>query len=335
MEDQTSAVVSEPRIELRIAGTDRDGATFAEDVRRGLAATPKELPPKYFYDEVGSQLFEQICALPEYYLTRTERAILAQYAAEIAAVMDAAPVLVELGSGSSSKTRLLIEAFLKRHGVLHYVPVDLSPSILEESVRSLAEDYPALRITAHVAEYFTALRALTEEEWSPKLIIFLGSNIGNFGPGEAEEFLATVRNTMTESDRMLVGIDLIKEREVLQAAYDDRQGITARFNLNVLARINRELGGHFDLNKFRHLALFNEEHSRMEIYLESRVAHSVRIDAIDLVADFAGGERIHTEDSHKFSAEQINALASNAGLSVERAWYDDRHWFGVHLLKRS
>lgn len=328
-----AGVTTEPKVEIRVTPLEDSGSSFAQDVKRGLSSRPKRLPPKHFYDAEGSQLFEQICELPEYYLTRTERAILDQNAEEIAAAVDGEPVLVELGSGSSTKTRLLIEALLDRHGELHYVPVDLSETILEESAHALVEDYPELRVTAHVAEYFAALRALAEEEWHRKLILFLGSNIGNFEKTEARLFLQSVRETMSDSDRMLVGIDLIKDRQVLQAAYDDSQGVTARFNLNMLARINRELGGHFDLAHFAHRALFNETESRMEMYLESLRPQNVAIDDIDTVVEFEQGEKVHTENSHKFSVEQIRVLVRSADLAVERAWYDDQRWFSVNLLK--
>jgi dimethylhistidine N-methyltransferase len=333
MLEEQIAVPAHPQVEVKVAAAARTVTSFSDDVRRGLSAKPKRLAPKYFYDEVGSQLFEQICDLPEYYLTRTERAILACYADEIVEVIDADTVLVELGSGSSSKTRLLIEAFLKRDGKLHYVPVDLSPSILEESAYSLAQDYPGLRVTAHVAEYYTALHTLAEEVWHRKLILFLGSNIGNFDRLEAGQFLTSVRETMDEADRMLIGIDLVKDRQVLVAAYDDAQGVTARFNLNLLARINRELRGHFNLHTFQHRAIFNEAESRMEMYVESAVAQSVEIDGLDAVVEFDRGERIHTENSHKFSMEQINALVTGADFAIEHTWFDQRHWFSLNLLK--
>jgi L-histidine N-alpha-methyltransferase len=304
---------------------------FAADVRAGLTAPRKRLSCRYFYDAEGSALFEEICALPEYYLTRAELSILQAHAGEIIASCSSDAALVELGSGSATKTRALIEAALDAHEAVRYVPIDISRSMLEESSRALLADYPTVEITAIAAEYRAGLRWLKRRR-EPKLVLWLGSNVGNFGRGEAARFLRGVRATMSAGDRLLMGVDLRKSRAVLEAAYDDAAGVTARFNLNLLARINRELGGHFRLGSFAHRARWNEGRGRVEIEIVSRRAQLVRIDALDLAVPFAGGERIYTESSYKYSPAEIDELARAAGLFVERRWLDGEQRFSVNLL---
>ena len=322
---------------LEVHAYDHNGhlEEFAREVERGLTASPKRLPCRYFYDQQGSRLFEEICALPEYYLTRAERQILQERADEIAALFAEEVALVELGSGSAAKTRLLIEAFLHRHASLRYVPIDISPTILETSSLALLQAYPRLEIVAVAAEYREGLVRLQVESGRPKLILWLGSNVGNLDRPEAARFLRRVRETMTERDRLLVGIDLRKERAVLEAAYDDARGVTARFNLNLLARINQELGGRFDLTRFRHRAVYNEPMGRVEIYLDSLQTQRVRIEGLDLDVSFDAGEPIHTENSYKYSIEEIAALAQAAGLALERQWFDAERRFSVNLLAGS
>jgi dimethylhistidine N-methyltransferase len=305
---------------------------FARDVRQGLTARPKRLACRYFYDQEGSQLFEAICDLPEYYLTRAEREILEARAGEIAALFPGPISMPELGSGSAAKTRLLIEAFLARHGSLRYVPVDISPSILEESSRALLARYPRLEIHALAAEYAAGLAHLRKETDRPKLVLWLGSNVGNLGRADAFSFLDAARKTLAAGDRLLVGIDLRKDRATLERAYDDTQGVTARFNLNLLARINRELGGEFDLAAFRHRALYDEEWGRIEMYLDSRRRQQVCIAALGLVVPFEPGESIHTEYSYKYSPEEIERLANAARLRIERQWFDTARRFSLNLL---
>jgi L-histidine N-alpha-methyltransferase len=319
---------------LQITAFDSNGhrSAFACDVEVGLTTSPKRLPCRYFYDEHGSLLFEEICRLPEYYLTRTERQILHERASEIAALFPEEIALVELGSGSATKTRLLIEAFLEVHRTLRYVPIDISPTILEESSHALLRDYPRLEIMAVAAKYEEGLVQLQSETDRPKLILWLGSNVGNLDREEAAGFLGRVRETMTPRDRVLVGIDMRKERTVLERAYDDAQGVTARFNLNLLARINRDLGGHFDLSAFRHRAIYHEEQGRVEMYLESLRSQQVRIDRLDLDVSFAAGELIHTENSYKYSSEEITALARSANLRLDRQWFDADRRFSVNLF---
>jgi L-histidine N-alpha-methyltransferase len=327
------------RFTLAVVDPASPAASFAEEVRAGLAALPKHLPCRFFYDEEGSRLFEQICALPEYYVTRAERQVLERYADEIVAQLSVPVTLVELGSGSAAKTRLLIDALLRRQPALRYVPLDISRSALEESARSLLAIYPRLRVDAVAAEYGDGLRYLADQEvlaaggGQPKLILWLGSNVGNLDRQAAAAFLRRVRAGMGLNDRLLLGVDRRKARAMLEPAYDDAQGVTARFNKNLLARINRELGGHFDLDAFAHRAVYDEVAGRIAMYLVSMRAQVVPIDALDLAVRFAAGEAIHTEDSYKYSDEEIAALAAAAGFAVERQWYDPCRWFCDCLLR--
>jgi L-histidine N-alpha-methyltransferase len=325
----------EPSAEDRLTLVEADHALrndFASDVRAGLTAPKKTLPCRYLYDAVGSALFEAICELPEYYPTRAELSILVAHAGSIAAAASDGAALVELGSGSSTKTRTLIEAMLRREKRLRYVPIDISRTMLEESARALLADYADLEITAVAAEYRAGLRLLEHEREMRKLILWLGSNVGNFGRGQAARFLSAVRATMAPDDRLLVGVDLRKSREVLEAAYDDAAGVTARFNLNLLARINRELGGQFDLDAFKHRARWNERLGRMEMHLVSQRRQRVQIARLGLEVAFGEGEGIYTESSYKYSPAEIDLLARTAGLVVEERWLDDDGRFSVNLM---
>jgi L-histidine Nalpha-methyltransferase len=310
-----------------------DRAAFAREVEAGLTGHPKRLPCRYFYDEEGSQLFEAICDLPEYYLTRTERAILQANAREIAALFPPETALVEMGSGSAAKTRLLIEAFLARNGVLRYIPIDISRSMLEESSVALLADYPGLEVHAIAAEYRQGLCQLRAEETCPKLILWLGSNIGNFERVEASGFLRQIGERISPSDRLLVGVDLRKGADVLEPAYDDAAGVTARFNRNILARINRELGARFDLDQFVHRAVYDADKGRVEMHLVSRRDQRVPVAALSREIAFAAGETIHTENSYKYSIDEIDAVAFAAGLAVERRWLDPERRFSVNLMR--
>jgi len=307
-------------------------AGLAEDVRRGLAAQPKRFLPKYFYDELGSQLFEAICLLPEYYLTRAENEILKRYADEIAAAVDGQITLVEMGSGSASKTRLVIEALLRRQKQLLFMPVDISASALESSSRILLQSYPQLTIEAYAADYFAGLAELGKHPRRRTLALFLGSNISNFDRDEALRFLRAMRSVLNKGDALLLGADLKKDPAILEAAYNDALGVTSAFNLNVLARINRELGGTFDLRNFKHRAFYNEEIGRIEIYIESLVDQTVRIEKLDLEVDFAAGEQIHTENSYKYDRAGISRLAHDTGFEHSRTWLDSQERFSSNLL---
>ncbi len=304
---------------------------FCETLWRGLSATPKSIPPRFFYDRAGSDLFERITDLPEYYPTRTEAAILEAHADEIVAAVGAGMTLVEFGSGSSRKTRLLIEAALRRQNALTYVPIDISRAFLRESSEALLDEYPGLSIHALAGEYFDAARALPPAD-GPRLILFLGSNVGNLSHEEAVEFLRRVRASMAPHDRLLVGTDMVKEVAILEAAYDDAQGVTAAFNLNLLARINRELGAHFDLDGFVHAAPWDAENERIEMRLVSRGDQRVRVDALDHTFEFADGEAIVTEWSQKYTRESFASLCARARFDVDRIWTDERGWFVENLL---
>jgi L-histidine N-alpha-methyltransferase len=323
-------------------------SSFARDVAAGLTAPPKRLSCCYFYDAEGSRLFEDICELPEYYLTAAERAILQEHAGEIAELFVEPPTLVELGSGNAAKTRLIIEALLRQQLVsgsvsgsgsgtgtlLRYVPIDICRTVLEESSLDLLRDYTGLEILAVAGEYHEGLRYLHDEARRPKLVLWLGSNIGNFERAEAAEFLRKVRDTLSNRDRLLVGIDLRKDRGILEPAYDDAQGVTAEFNKNLLARINRELGGHFNLDQFQHRAVYSESEGRVEMYLISARDQEVAIDELKLVVPFTAREKVHTENSYKYSPVEIEALAQAAGLTLERQWFDPQRRFSLNLFDR-
>ena len=310
---------------------------FAADVRRGLTAPRKFLLPKYFYDDLGSRLFDAICLLPEYYLTRAEADIFARHAAEIVEKARAGArllTLFELGSGSASKTRRIIDALLSVQTTLRYVPVDISTAALEESAGALLGDYEGLSVTAYAADYDTALPRLAEsfEEDARALVLFLGSNVGNFDRAEARDFLRRVRASLRAGDRLLLGADLKKAAAVLEDAYDDPLGVTAAFNLNLLARINRELGADFSVRDFRHVALYDGREGRVEMHLESTRGQAVRIGALDLDLDFRAGERIHTENSYKYSLEELSALAAATGFELEHTWLDPDERFSSNLF---
>jgi len=322
---------------LRICGVAAASAapSFAEDVRRGLTATPKVLFPKYFYDALGSRLFEAICELPEYYLTRAETEIFQRYAAEIAGALDGPVRLLELGSGDGRKTRLLIEALVARQGGLEYLPIDVSRSAVEQGAERLLHAFPELTVTAFVAEYQTGLRALRAERVPPglrTLVLFLGSTIGNLDPGERIALLREIRGVLRPGDGLLLGVDIKKPESVLVPAYDDALGVTAAFNLNVLSRINQELGGGFDLGAFRHQARWNADLGRIEMHLESLREQTVPIRSLGLDVRFAAGETIHTESSYKLDPAQVAEMAEASGFAVRRTWTDRGGRFASILL---
>src|SRR5262245_59263264 len=335
-EPKENGMPTDSRLTVLRLSEDGDSNAFARDVRAGLVQTPKSLPPKYFYDELGSRLFEAICWLPEYYLTRAESEILQTSAAEIVAAVEGPVRLLELGSGSAEKTRHLIEALLAKQPELHYLPVDISDSSLELSSQRLLRLYPGLRITAFAADYFTALQALARRVPADPncrtVALFLGSNIGNFGRDESRQFLHAVRKLLRRGDALLLGADLKKSHDVLIPAYDDSLGVTAAFNLNLLSRINRELGGDFDVRKFEHRAIYNEEHGRIEMHLASRERQVVRIRALDLEIRFEEGETICTENSYKFDRDHLSVLAKDTGFSLTKTWNDSAHLFSFNLF---
>jgi|HubBroStandDraft_5_1064220.scaffolds.fasta_scaffold08689_4 dimethylhistidine N-methyltransferase len=305
---------------------------YALEVREGLSGAPKHLPAKLFYDEVGSQLFEQITELPEYYLTRTERSILERYAADILRQAGANLTLVELGAGTATKTCVLIEELVQRQSRTLFYPIDVSASALDEAVRNLAGQFPSLRVNPIVGDYTGGVPALSRIS-GRKLVLYIGSSIGNFEPPQAIRLLRRIRQTLRAGDALLLGADFAKSSKVLLPAYDDAQGVTAAFNKNILARLNRELDADFDLDAFRHIALWNRRCSRMEIYLESLADQSAFIPALDLDVHFKTGERIHTENSYKYTDAMIESILRESGFQLEHTWCDRKKWFGVHLAR--
>jgi L-histidine N-alpha-methyltransferase len=301
---------------------------IAEDVYRGLTATRKALPPKLFYDAAGSELFEEITRLPEYYLTRTELAILSERAREIASRTPSHVSIVELGAGSAAKTRVLLQALAVGRMQVRYYPVDISLSALEGLSTELAREMPRVRIEPTRADLSGDLHFLRDIP-APRLVLYIGSSIGNMEADEADEFLRRLRKRLAPGDALLLGVDLVKDRRSLLAAYNDAAGVTARFNLNLLARINRELAGHFDLRAFRHEAIWNAKQHRIEIYIESLRERTVGIDALGLRVRFARGERIHTENSHKYTVTGVRRMLRQAGFTARDTWTDCKRWFAV------
>jgi dimethylhistidine N-methyltransferase len=296
--------------------------TFLEDVVAGLSLPQKALPPKYFYDAKGSKLFERICRLPEYYLTRAELSLTREHLSSIARFAGKGGELLEYGSGESLKTRLLIRALRPAT----YLPVDISASALAHAAARLAREFPRLRIVPVVADFSRPLDLPAAK--GPRIAYFPGSTIGNLTPDEAHGFLARAR---TQANRMLIGTDLKKDANVLHAAYNDSRGVTAAFNLNLLARINRELGGNFDLRRFAHYAFYNARRGRIEMHLISLENQIVKISRNQF--RFERGESIHTENSYKYSRNGFRALAANAGLAQSRCWSDRKGLFALHALQ--
>lgn len=323
---------------------------FANDVTTCLTSENKRLNPKYLYDHMGSKLFEQICLQPEYYLTRTEASLLKGHAPAITNWVGSNIRIIELGSGSSSKTAILLRYLSSQKKRIYYFPIDISASILMESTRTLKSQFPNATITAIRSDYNTGIdRAAAkcmstdgeEEEknnnGSPyaKLILFLGSSIGNFEPLAARSFLRSIRQRLHTNDFLLVGSDLQKDEFVLNAAYNDKAGITAKFNLNLLARINRELGGNFELGKFKHYAFYNRDQHRIEMHIVSNTDQQVYIETLRKTFSFRKGDSIHTENSYKYSLSQISALAKDSGFRIEKEFTDEKRWFNVALLSPS
>ncbi len=290
-----------------------------EDVLHGFLSTPKELPPKYFYDERGAELFDAICDTPEYYPTRAETQILESHAVDIVRGAEA-DTLVELGSGAARKTRLLLDALVASNERPVFAPIDISGEMLVSSSRRLLADYPSLHIDGAIADYDAGLHAVPQT--GRRLIAFLGSTIGNFVQPKAVAFLRGIADTMHPGDHALIGFDLAKSQAVLDAAYNDAAGVTAEFNLNVLRVLNRDLDADFELAQFEHEARYHRAAGQIEMYLCSRIAQSVRVGALERTFEFGTGERIRTEISRKFTRPQVNHMFRGAGL-VEQSWYED------------
>lgn len=318
-----------PRSGATLHDLNPSSEAFLAEVLRGLSATPKAIPAKFFYDARGAKLFEQICELPEYYPTRTEIAIMQDYAAEMAAAIGCDIVLVELGSGSGRKTRILLEATSPKA----YLPIDISRDQLIDSANAIARGFPHVQVHAVCADYSDedfALPPLDALPSSRRVVYFPGSTIGNLTPAEARRFLQHTAQTVGRGSGLLIGVDLKKSTSLLHAAYNDARGVTAAFNLNLLSRINRELGADFDLAAFEHWAFYNERVGRIEMHLRARRAQQVIL--ANQTFNFAEGETLHTENSCKYAIDEFVALASSAGWQPVKVWTDQARLFSVHYF---
>jgi dimethylhistidine N-methyltransferase len=307
---------------------------FAADVRHGLSATPKVLSPKYLYDDLGSVLFDAICRLPEYYVTRTEDRILELYGSEILRAAGSRLRIVELGSGSAAKTHHLIRPLLAGQETVDYFAIDIDAVTLAATAKALTAQFGALHVTGLVAPFETGIvqiANLARRSGEATLVLFLGSTIGNFDPDGQRNLLHMVRSGLRENDTLLLGADSAKSDAILVPAYDDVLGVTAAFNRNLLVRINREAEGTFDVAHFHHKAIYDRERHRIEMHLVSDRAQTVRAAGIEIA--FAYGETIHTESSYKFTRAEIESLAGETGFELMQMWTDDKQWFGDYLLK--
>jgi L-histidine Nalpha-methyltransferase len=314
--------------------------SLGSEVYRGLTSRPRTLSPWLFYDQEGSHLFEQITELDEYYLTRTERGIFQANADAIIAAA-AAPTphglqrdltVIELGAGTATKTGLLLEAAVRRQEAVTYYGIDVSESALHQAHQNLTAAIPGVTFESRVGDYTEGLGEIPADG-TRRLVLYIGSSLGNFEPTDASQLLRDIRNQLAPGDMLLLGVDMVKDIPTLIAAYDDQRGITAAFNRNMLARINRELGADFDLKKFRHKVRWNGERSRIEMHLESLMAHEASIPSLDLSLTFRRGETIHTENSYKFTIDSAHHLLAQAGFTVVENWTDPRRWFGVFLAR--
>jgi L-histidine Nalpha-methyltransferase len=328
---ETEAVPNK-RFQLRDMDEEVRQYTFARDVTVGLSAPHKWLPPKYFYDQRGSQLYEQICTLPEYYLYRAEMEILSTYAAEIHGEIGQL-ALVEFGSGNAKKTRHLLTAYERAGQPFRYCPVDISREILWQTANRLLQEYSHIEIRAMHTDFAKQPEIIQAYQLEKKAVAFFGSTLGNFSPKESLEFLQRTAAILGPKDVFLLGIDLKKSPTILVPAYDDAQGVTAAFNLNVLRRINCELGGQFDLQSFEHLALYNAERGRIEMHLRSRLVQDVPITKIGKTTSFRKDETIHTESSYKYTVDEVRTLGYGANLVLRRTWFDARRHFMVALFR--
>jgi L-histidine Nalpha-methyltransferase len=322
------------RFELITVPRSRGVPSFADDVAAGLTSEPKRLPSKYFYDDVGSALFDAITRLPEYYLTAAETEILSKWGWQIVRLLDAPVDFLELGSGSAVKTRILIGEALRVQTALSYSPIDISVDAVRSSSLALVESYPRLHVRAYAGDYFDVLESREVHSGRKMLAMLMGSNIGNYEPSEAAQLLGLLGRALRSGDGFLLGADLKKDRATLELAYDDPAGVTAAFDRNMLARINRELGADFDPRAFRHVARYDERRGSVDSFLEATEAVAASIEALGLRVAIAAGERIQTESSHKFSDEEVVQLGRAAGFRPEAAWHDPGDRFSVHLLVR-
>lgn len=307
--------------------------SFSEEMIFGLSLKNKMIQPKFFYDIRGSDLFDKICALSEYYLTRTEIEILNNIREELSTALDSGYRLVELGSGSATKTRIILDILDKIQSKIEYFPIDIS-EVLAESSEILLDSYSSLYITGIIDTYEGGLQFIEEYDDKKNLIIFLGSSLGNFTETDAIHFLKQINTTMKRSDFFLIGLDLVKDKKILDKAYDDSQGITSQFNLNVLQRINDDLGGNFDLNKFEHHAFYNQELQRIEMYLKSKSKQIVHISKTNTDIKFDNNELIHTEYSHKYTIPQIKKMMNQCNFKINNMWFDSNQYYCVLLVSK-
>lgn len=303
---------------------------FAAEISYGLTRKRKSIPSKYFYDADGSRLFEEICDLDEYYLTKKELEILSAIKNEMPKYFSQHSSVVELGSGSSIKTRHLFESLLENHTHVKYYPIDIS-DIVQESTERLQDEFANLHITGIIDQYEAGLQLLKNLD-DKKIIVFFGSSFGNFDHVAGLEFLNSIRSCMKKDDLFLLGMDLVKDSEILERAYDDSKGVTKNFNLNLLKRINCELGGNFNLEKFEHRAFFNAQKNRIEMHLESLVKQEVYLENVDLQVKLEKGELIRTEYSHKYTIRQIKQIANKSGFKINKIWQDKQKYFALILF---
>lgn len=305
---------------------------IGSEVYRGLTARPKTLSPWLFYDAQGSELFEQITELPEYYPTRTERFILSTHADQIvAAAAGCEPLtMIELGAGTATKTGLLLKAAVRRQAEVTYHAIDVSGTALDEAKRRIEAELEGVAVVPRVGDYTEGLGEI-DANGQRRMVLYIGSSIGNFEPGDSLQLLRDIRKELNAGEKLLLGVDMVKDREILLNAYDDAAQVTAAFNKNVLTRINRELGANFNLNLFRHRARWNEECSRIEMHLESLIGQRVSIPALELEVKLQRGETIHTENSYKFRDESVIEMLERADFHLSDHWTDKREWFGVYL----
>ena len=308
--------------------------TFSTDIINGLKQKQKVLHPKYFYNDVGSKLFEQICELEEYYLTRAEIEILESIDKELSSYVIDEYNLIELGSGSSYKTKFILDILHRKQNNVEYFPIDIS-NILKHSIGHLSMDYHKLKITGIIDTYEKGLKFVKQYKEKKNFLIFLGSSFGNFMPDEGQLFLENISGSMKKGDLFLIGLDLKKDVQILESAYNDAKGLTSKFNLNILSRINSELSANFDLANFEHKSVFNESEGKIEMHLRSLVDHKVTIEKTNDEIHFSSGESIITENSYKFTESEIKSLINNSGLEISHIWYDKRNFYSLVLAKKN
>ncbi|HEY2160769.1 MAG TPA: L-histidine N(alpha)-methyltransferase [Solirubrobacteraceae bacterium] len=326
-------VLEREDISIRSCVSDEQERCLADDVLDGLTRPFKELPPKHFYDARGSELFEQICELPEYYPTRTERAILEEQASQIVRLSGAAE-LVELGSGAADKARILLDAMAEAGTLSRYVPLDVSEQALQQAAEQLVSEYDGLQVDGLIGDFERHLDSVPERGSGPRIVALLGGTIGNFPPGSRRRLLREIARLLGPEDRLLLGTDLVKDPELIEAAYDDSSGVTAEFNRNVLHVINRELGADFSPDAFEHIAFFDRKHEWIEMRLRARAAQTVQIGDLGLSVEFDEGEELRTEISAKFTRQRLEADFRAAGLRLERWFTDADGLFALSLAAR-